>query len=432
MSESKPASKQTVALLGVGSAAALGAAYWSISSALAPPPASATSHPAAQTQTSSAATDLTASLAAVQSSDSARSPQPITIPSAPEDQANARARDFRGARPSAASEAFLKPEADPFVPLHPQPQSGTVSVQNTAAGSQRIGSQSSRQVAPITGTLAKDSSLHGPLAFDRPVLQPISVPEPVAPELVGTLLGETPNAVFRGDAQFVAVPVGGSFGGWKVVGVRQGEAVLKRKGQLVVLQTGAPSPLAVGPDRYAGLTDTPVRAASPLAEAASRSAFTEPRFARGSRAVKRPPLAPAENQTSQGEEPSVALSVADSITNGSALAVVASTRPDTSVQTPDSLPELPDTPLTPEGISTARPSDAGVSRQSERTTTSDTVGFAAKDDSLITLKPIRPGAVRTAAPAPVSLAAPDGYRRFQRLVSRTGNYGFGPVLTVKA
>jgi hypothetical protein len=70
---------------------------------------------------------------------------------------------------------------------------------------------------------------------------------PKEPELVGTLLGDRPSAVFRGAKQLAVVPVGGRFGDWKVQAVRHGEAIVKSGTRTVRLDVngGSASGIAV-------------------------------------------------------------------------------------------------------------------------------------------------------------------------------------------
>jgi hypothetical protein len=126
------------------------------------------------------------------------------------------------------SEAGLAPNGDPFVALavSSTPQKPVVTGGAQASGQPPISGGAAMGLgAPPRGSL--------PGAFPGgTVVLPMKVdaPRPEAPELVGTMLGDTPMAVFRSQEHLQTVPQGGSFMGWKVLSVRHGEVVV-RNGQ---------------------------------------------------------------------------------------------------------------------------------------------------------------------------------------------------------
>lgn len=252
MSKNNQASPQKVAALAVGSVGAIGLAYWSISNAMAPPPAP----PPAPAPT--APSNLQGN---------------VSSPATAAPNQSAQATTPAVERATASTETTLSPEADPFAPLvQPPPQpapNSTLASSSPTPG----GSPSGMSAGPILPTIAPASSGMRPPSNLQ--VRPMSVPGPlpptqvaatqptpamVLPDLVGTLLGERPSAVFRLDKQLVLVPVGNTIAGWKVVSVEQGEATVKRTGQSLRLVVGSVglSQMARGSD-----ADAP---ASPLAD----------------------------------------------------------------------------------------------------------------------------------------------------------------------
>ncbi len=261
MSESKPASKQTLAVLGVGSAAALGAAYWSISQALAPPPVAHTLPPVPSTNNGGLPTSPGLAAAAL-----VPAVTPAPLPGSAADiaarstAASQMSGDNSGARQITSSEAVLAPNADPFTPISPR------SLNPGAVGSAPARSVTQAQPIRISRSLgfsSLDPILSDPQRLSSRPLPPLAVAEAPAPELVGTLLGEQPSAVFRGQSQLVAVPVGGSFGAWKVMEVSHGGVVVKGMGRTVRLGiAGSAAPAEDRPNE----TDGPTPSASPLTQ----------------------------------------------------------------------------------------------------------------------------------------------------------------------
>jgi hypothetical protein len=132
-------------------------------------------------------------------------------------------------------EASLAPSADPFVAIPGPP--------------------AQRQTAPVAPTVQaapQNSGRSGPLISGGTVqpLPPFQAPgttgpmvvtkvEAEVPDLVGTMLGDRPTAVFRSDKELRSVPVGGRFHGWKVVSVRHGEVIVKNGTRTETLGVGS-------------------------------------------------------------------------------------------------------------------------------------------------------------------------------------------------
>jgi hypothetical protein len=196
--------------------------------------------------------------------------------------------------------------------------------------------------------------------------------------------------VFRGTTQLVAVPLGGTFGGWKVVEVGQGEAAVKLMGRTVRLQAGIPS--APGPG-----APTPA-APTPGAQAVAPHGFTTfssppalpPR-------VVAPPIAASEVRV-------VPIAGGRTIGDGVSPSGPAPNSQDLDSTTSDALPVLPDTPLGPDGKPIPIRSDSALS---EPAGTPDAV-------------------------APVHQAELNGYRPFRRLASLPGEPAPAPLLPLRA
>jgi hypothetical protein len=284
-----------------------------------------------------------------------------------------------------ASEAVLAPEADPFVPLPthavtPQPQAGSAGVGQTPTG----GSQAGRGAANGTGAIAgpgmgnlsvMNPALGGPVPPNRGIIPQFAAPPPPAPELVGTLLGDQPSAVFRGASQLVAVPVGATFGGWKVIHVGQGDAVVKGMGRMVRLQAGVPvdsgsvpaaphGSLLTGSTRGTATTFVKERD-SPFGQTGARMAADSPASVRiptprahaegAAEASQQLPatayrLAPAPRF--QSEDAGVTSHPSASNISSGVTASDAGASPDNTA-----LPSLTDTPLTPQGRPIPLPDD---------------------------------------------------------------------------
>lgn len=377
MSENKPASPQTLALLGIGSVTALGIAYWSISSALGPSPAAR--HAAEQTATPPAAPPIAAT-------NTAKSEAP-TNPGAAAERAPAldsstaaspRAAERPGARIPSSSEALLSPGLDPFVSLPPLPgQSQTAAAPQPAEVSRPVPpAVVQRPTRPMTDGNAPYRTDPGPprnLVAKPPRITPAPVAPPVEerePELVGTLLGEYPNAVFRDATKIVSVPLGHSFGGWKVINVGQGEVTVKRMGRVVRLQAGG----------------------SPFAGEA-------PRQPGGAGPVSSPSTNLADSSRREGE----GITVDSAAPRSRTRAVSDMPAEGDSASTSAALPALRDTPITPEGKVKSLPADTARSQPE-----------AAPD---------KESEVRT--------ASSDNYRPFRRLVAAPADSQPGAALPIR-
>ncbi|MBM3493626.1 MAG: hypothetical protein FJX72_04785 [Armatimonadetes bacterium] len=96
---------------------------------------------------------------------------------------------------------------------------------------------------------ARAQALNAFTASDRAALRVPGMPTgstqpmPVAvePELVGTMVGARPTAVFKSDKTMVMVPQGGAYMGWRVVSVGHTEATVWNGGVTLKLRVGAPS-----------------------------------------------------------------------------------------------------------------------------------------------------------------------------------------------
>jgi hypothetical protein len=212
----KAASPQTIAALSIGAVAALGFAGWTISNALGPstPPATPLTASAAP-GTPTAAPTTPGTTAAAPST-----PAPTSVGTVLEPSGGTPGRS------PAASEAMLAPSADPFIALPPLAgaQTDRKAVAMTSPAPAALGN-ALRTVPGLKGFASPASTQSYSL-----VPTPHAVPSPPAVaaeiELVGTLLGNRPSAVFRTEQKMVTVPVGATFAGWKVLSVQHGEAVV--------------------------------------------------------------------------------------------------------------------------------------------------------------------------------------------------------------
>jgi hypothetical protein len=211
MSPKKKASPATVAAMGGAALAAVGFAGWNIVQAVSPAPAAAPAAP------------------------------PALPESRPAEGAPSPVRDTSGApsTPAAPKEAAsagdtaenLAVDANPFAPLPakavsqnaPGPVVLPAAPLGPLGGPQRMG-------APAFGT---------PFLPAGPQARPAPPAEEKEPQLVGTLLGERPSAVFRMDKVLSVVPEGASLGSWKVISVAQGGAVIKNARRTLTLSVGA-------------------------------------------------------------------------------------------------------------------------------------------------------------------------------------------------
>jgi len=184
---------------------------------------------------------------------------------------------------------------------------------------------------PTIAPLSADTRLPAPL-LARPMGGPGTMPpaqslsaQPAPamaqPDLVGTLLGERPSAVFRMDKQLVLVPVGNMIAGWKVLSVDQGEATIKRAGQTERLVVGSgismqmaqrpvasssSSMLASGAQTSGvrSAAENPSSMASSVGEVASPSNNTEKHAAASAARAEKAYPAPGEYKPASSQTPS--------------------------------------------------------------------------------------------------------------------------------
>lgn len=323
----KTASPQTIAALSVGAIAALGFAGWTISNALAPstPPASAPGSVPVSASKSAAPAPGTTTVPPVISAPAA-STAAVSTP------ARVGASPGSASRLTAASEAMLAPAADPFMALPPRPdkQAGpTNAVAQTPPNAAVI-----RNAPPTMAILPNFPGAQSGAPGYNASVQAMPVPPPHATveiELVGTLMGNRPCAVFRTDQKMVTVPVDGAVAGWKVLRVRHGEAVVTSAGRTLRLD--------VGMSAAAGM----VRRTQELPRDSFRA---EPHSE-----VTPPPLVRNAADTS-------ARRAADALADGPAVAASAGAMPlqaEDPAASQDALPPLPDTPLDETGRPKAPP-----------------------------------------------------------------------------
>lgn len=158
------------------------------------------------------------------------------------------------AQTAGLDEATLAPEADPFAPLYPSEfASATRTPPAASAFSTRrlpdVRTWPHQTVPPSGAPPALVPTGDGaPMASGLPGLGPAPVraigsPTPMPleakePELVGTMLGDRPSAVFRTEKALSVVAVGERFGLWRVIAVHHGGAVLRSSGREIRLVVG--------------------------------------------------------------------------------------------------------------------------------------------------------------------------------------------------
>jgi hypothetical protein len=91
----------------------------------------------------------------------------------------------------------------------------------------------------LAGLAASERSSAGPSPLPLTATQPM--PVAVEPELVGTMVGARPTAVFKSDKTMVMVPQGAAYRGWRVMAVGHGEATVWNGGVTLKLRVGSPS-----------------------------------------------------------------------------------------------------------------------------------------------------------------------------------------------
>jgi hypothetical protein len=153
---------------------------------------------------------------------------------------------------SPLAEPNLAPSADPFAPaaisVAPAAPSGTGKARSPRLTRTATGGF-------LTGGHDRDIPT---LPVETPpptVSHPVSQKPEVAPELIGTLLGDQPSAVFRGDRALVVVPVGGTIGRWRVTAVSHGTARVQSAAGSIQLSVGGTRGAA---DVHVRLSEEPV------------------------------------------------------------------------------------------------------------------------------------------------------------------------------
>ena len=235
MSARKGTSPGTIVGLAVAACGALGFAYWNVTRAMnqEPPPPPTAGTPGTV----------------------AGSPQPATpgaVPGTP--AATVAAVQIR---PAASEDADLAPGADPFLPLPMAPAASPAAI---LASTRLPRGGGASPVLPALMGWAPPTPLpaQGPPHIPRGAAPPRAAlparPREPAPELVGTLLGDNPCAVFVKDKQTVVVPVGGKFGAWQVVVVEHSSVVLRQAGQSLRLSVGGTASGGTAPGPPPGIT----------------------------------------------------------------------------------------------------------------------------------------------------------------------------------
>lgn len=229
MNNNQKTSPATVAALVAGCCLAVGFAAWSITRAMNPSaPAKGTTTTATTGTVAPAPLDLAG-------------PAPLT----PEQQ-----------RRVAGGEAGLAPHADPFG-LLPQPPRAVAATRPPALPPLAAGSPGGNR-PPVLPAVTSWPGGPGDLPPMRPLPafggpgpgpggQGTSRSTPVRalpprPELIGTLLGAHPSAVFRSGGEFTVVPVGGSVGGWRLLTVEHGGVVIRSGAETARVLVGGKKP----------------------------------------------------------------------------------------------------------------------------------------------------------------------------------------------
>ncbi len=200
MSNQKYNNPKTITIMAAAATAGISLAVWSVHNAMAPPPAAPA--PAAPVKPASPTVEASA-----RSEGSVAATDKIIIASA------------------TPSEDSLSLGADPFVPF-------PVTIPAPIPAAAAAGSSAGSSVASVTPLPSFQTSRAGSLtaipfgqAGNAPVAPPIQLlPDP---ELVGTLLGDRPCAVFRTVKKLTVVPVGGRLGDWMVVSVSHDSVSVK-------------------------------------------------------------------------------------------------------------------------------------------------------------------------------------------------------------
>ncbi len=160
---------------------------------------------------------------------------PASTPDTPQDSAALQSGSKNNHAPA---ESELAVDCDPFMPL---PRSAIQSENaNSALNPGRMSQMApamiqSRDMSPGILSLAPLESAASAIsnsASDSPTNS--------TPELVGTLNGKKPCAVFRSDSKLAVVPLGASIGNWKVTAVSHSSVTIESGKHVVQLTLAKP------------------------------------------------------------------------------------------------------------------------------------------------------------------------------------------------
>ncbi|MFN3648282.1 MAG: hypothetical protein ACK47B_01775 [Armatimonadota bacterium] len=211
MKKNEPTDVKKLTMLSAGIVVAVGAAYWSISSTLASEPA-----PRRPNEPASGAELAQATSA---------QPGTTAAPAVP-----APAGEPAGSPLLASGEMLLAVEADPFAELPPAPDERAANASKPVAAAVQLTPPAGFRPPALPGIgsglfripVAKPAGLFASVAPSKPVVEP-------APELLGTLLGSHPSAIFASGGGMAVVPAGGRYGSWRVVAVDHGTVTVKSR-----------------------------------------------------------------------------------------------------------------------------------------------------------------------------------------------------------
>lgn len=198
-----------IVALSAGTIVALGFAGWRIIDAIGIPGGGRSSPAPAVTSSAPATSSSSASPAAS-----------TAAPSAAPGPAAAAPTELAGALPPAraASEETLAVSADPFQSFRAPVETRPTAAQPDQHGRTRREVLTDRGPGPLPPAGGDPGVMGGPA---------VPAKAPSVPQLVGTLLGDNPSAVFKTDAGVRVVAQGGMLDTWKVVAVEHGKATLR-------------------------------------------------------------------------------------------------------------------------------------------------------------------------------------------------------------
>ena len=245
MSDIKSANPKTLVKLGILTVGILGFVIWNISKSLSssgpvtpaatpPPTASPATNPNGKKPDVPGATGATGT-----QTPGGQTAKKDTLPT---DTANGgvdggglddpsitkQAKSGKPGKENLSGEARLAGGVNPFGPLPNKPEVPvSAPAPNPAPYVDRNLPRPSKGLLPAVSGLGS-----APMAPSVGSIPPPAVPgrpnlPPAEPELIGTMLGELPCAVFHGERRLVVVPVGQRVNGWKVVSVNHGGAMLQ-------------------------------------------------------------------------------------------------------------------------------------------------------------------------------------------------------------